>query len=233
MSRILTSSNSNSTFFPSTKNTDSTNFVANPAARMIHSASLSRVRPPVAASAVRRPATTANSKAPPQFAHSTVPRAFTGGSAPTSARTPSRDTGSGDDNEGYGQGYRCDNVSSKSTGRTPSGSGDRGMRSRSKEPTHRTSPPIVKREGTSGSGRQREIDNKELTDSNNHSNSNSNSNSTRSNSAIDYEEDEGKWLCPKCGHDNSNQYHCDHCATKRSAYSFAPENVRLQRQLPR
>ena len=232
LGRILAGSNSNSTFFPTPKTSD--HFIANPTARMIHSASLSRVRPPVAATA-RRPATTATGKTPAQFAHATIPRGFSGGpgsgsgSGSNSARAYSRDTESGDDNEGYGHGYRCDNVSSKSAGRAPSGSvsGERAMRSKSKEPTQRASPPVAKRE----TGRQRDIDG-----NSEHSNSNSNSNSgsnSRSNAALEYEEDEGKWSCPKCGHDNTNQYHCDHCATKRTAYSFAPENIRMQRQMPR
>ena len=166
-------------------------------------------------------------------------------SAPNSARMSNRDKDR-DNNESEddeaGHGYRYDNVSSKSVGRAPT-SGDRS-RGRSKEPI-RQSPPVVKKDSRDLKDIRDIRDNRDIREIREVKTGNTSSrdrdrnrdispvDGNMSNSTIEDEEDEAKWTCLKCGDDNSNQYHCDSCATKRTAYSYAPAPENLRRQLPK
>ena len=184
--------------------------------RLIHSASQSRIRPSSSADPqlpLRRPQTTSTSKSP-------TPRSQAQG------RNTGRDE---EENDAYRHGYpvlkshkssshlttmssfaaqaqsqaqaqaQSRSASHKSTGRAPSAqSGSERererIRGRSKDPVHRASPVTSKRDIVRIGPNQ--PDNTE-----------------------DYE---GEWQCQKCGDRNLNQFHCDSCATKRSAYSYAP-----------
>ena len=187
--------------------------------RAIHSASVTRVRPPVSTTSsgvpLRRPSTTTSGKSAAPVRTTVTRTSFNGGSLPNSTRISGKDYESGDDNDNIGHAYRYDSTSSKSAGRLPSGSGVRTRcRSRSKEPTHKASPPIVKKDNF----RQRD-NSRERRDGN-----------ISTSPVEDEESEESKWMCIKCGHNNSNQFHCDHCSSKRMNYSFTPESMRLQRE---
>ena len=210
-----TSMTGNSNRGPSSNNS-STNSTPAPSSksRVIQSATVSRTRPPVSTSTssstgvpLRRPSTTTSGKSSVPARTNMIRSSFNGGSLPTTSRVPSRDNESGDDNDNIGHAYRYnDNLSSKSSGRVPSGSGVRvtRCRSRSKEPTHKASPVIVKKDNF----RQRENSREPLDDD---------------------DCDESKWICNNCGRNNMNQFYCDYCATKRINYSLTPDNIRIQR----
>jgi hypothetical protein len=198
--------------------------------RLVHSASNSRIRP--SSSADLNPSFSARRR---NTASRSPSRRIQAPGQPQSASVSGRED---EENEGYGYGQRYDNsvsssqrtltssasassilptrsLSQRSSGRAQniplqSSIEKNSVRGRSKDPVYRPTG--------SGSGSISSISKKDFV-------------RIGPNQLDTGEDEEAEWRCMKCSSKNTNQFHCDSCATKRTAYSYAPgQQLQLQPQ---
>ena len=203
--------------------------------RLVHSASNSRIRP--SSSADLNPSFSARRKS--TAASKSPSRRIQAPGQPQSASVSCRED---EENEGYGYGQRYDNsASASSSQRTLTSSASASSILPIRSLSHRSSgraqnvPLQTSTERNSARGRSKDPVYRPT-------GSGSGSGSISSISKKDFvrigpnqldtgEDEEAEWRCMKCSNKNTNQYHCDSCATKRTAYSYAPgQQLQLQPQ---